>query len=421
MNSASTVAMKTAVGFGVSGTPLVDGILERGSGVRVATNSGRWLIDLFAGAGICSLGHGHPRYISGVSKQLERLCVARGETNARAALVERLDRCLPPGLNRLGFFSTGAEAIEFALRLCCEATEASDVIVCAGAFHGRTPGAALASDPCFAGRSADPPNIHRLPFPSGDDLAELEGAATALRETSQPGQMAAVVVEPIQGTAGNRIPVPGFLELLRGLADDLGAALVCDEVITGFGRTGRLFRAEEEGVEADVLVTGKGMANGMPCSMVATRAELAEASGLEPTLTSTSFGGNPLSMAAADTTLAVILDEGLIGNSAAVGRYWMHLLDERLASLPIVSRIRGAGLLIGIEMSPDVFSPRLDRHSIALAMATEGVLVGMGGNAIRLNPPLVFSADDAQTATAVIARALRRLERTARHENQTSR
>lgn len=410
MSVADRASLAPRIRFGVSSAPLEE-VLERGEGVHVTTRDGRRLLDLFAGAGICSLGHGHRRYAAAVSGQLARLCVARGDTGARRALVELLGHCLPPGLSQLGFFSSGAEAIEAALRICREASGATDVVVLAGAFHGRTAAAALASDPRLAGRPGDPPHIHRLPFPAlgTGGLGELEAAANALRETPGPARVAAVVVEPIQGSAGNRIAEPGFLALLRELADDLGVALVCDEVITGCGRTGSLFRCEEEGAEPDVLVLGKGMANGMPCSMIATRPALAERSGLDRRLTSTSFGGNPLAMAAAGATLATILDEGLVAGAAEVGKYWADLLERKLAPLPIVERVRGAGLLIGVELTPSAFEAGLDGAAVAGAMAAEGLLVGVGGTTIRLNPPLVFSEEDARAATAALERGLQRL------------
>ena len=406
--------------FGFSSSGLtVDAPFCSGSGARVRDTEGREYLDLFAGAGVCSLGHRHEGFVRRVGDQLDRLVVSRQPTPARAEYVEALVEVLPPELPCVGFFSTGAEAVEAALRIARGACGPGLTVAFDGAFHGRTADALAVSDPLVAAAPGALPraDVVRLPFPAesgadAEDHAALDRWESAAREAlaCAGSPVAAVIAEPIQGTAGNVAPVEGFLSALRRLADDLGAALVFDEVITGFGRTGRMFRLEHERAVPDLLVIGKGMANGVPVAAVAaTERILAGNPAGTPGTTSSSFGANPLAMAAAHAALDAIRQEDLVANAASTGLRWLELLRSELAGVPGVAAVRGHGLMLALDLA---VAPGDDRDgsrtgAAAAQRALEaGLLLAHEGPTLRLNPPLVFDVSDAEEATERLAGCL---------------
>jgi len=252
---------------------------ERGEGAVLYDADGNRYIDLLAGVAVASVGYGHPRYVAALQAQLARLHVGSFATSQRAELVRLLAEITPGDLNRTQFYSSGAEAVEAALRLAKSATGKQEVIGFWGGFHGKTGGVLPilgssfkhALGPLMPGAYLTPyAHCHRCDFALKWPSCEWHCVDFLRRkiELETTHNVAAIVVEPIQGTAGNIVPPPGYLRALRQVADEVGALLICDEMITGFGRTGRMFAIEHEPVLPDIITVGKGFGGGFPMSGV---------------------------------------------------------------------------------------------------------------------------------------------------------
>jgi 4-aminobutyrate aminotransferase-like enzyme len=218
--------------------------------------------------------------------------------------------------------------------------------------------------------------------------------------------VAAIIVEPIQETAGNVIPPPGYLKVLRQLADALGALLICDEMITGFGRTGKMFAIEHEGVLPDILTVGKGFGGGFPMSGVIAREEIAFSKPwANPSGSSSSYGGNPLAAAAARITVETIVEDHLVEHSRRVGAQMLAEMKRWEADLPIVSDVRGRGLLLGMDLVVPGTRTLLDKKTtrwIFDTLLSRGVLAMIYNPEVRINPPLVIEEDQAMSALAIM-------------------
>jgi 4-aminobutyrate aminotransferase-like enzyme len=223
--------------------------------------------------------------------------------------------------------------------------------------------------------------------------------------------VAAIIVEPIQGTAGNVVPAPGFLRELRRLADSIGAVLIADEMLTGFGRTGTMFAVEHEGVTPDIMTIGKGFGGGFPMTGVVARDEVARAKPwANPSGSSSSYGGNPLAAAAARVTIETILEEELVAHSRALGATMMAEMQQWERELPIVSDVRGRGLMIGMDLvhpGTRTLLPKDVTRWIFDTLLARGVLAMVYNPEVRINPPLVISEADAMDALAVMKDVLR--------------
>jgi 4-aminobutyrate aminotransferase-like enzyme len=387
---------------------------------------------------VASLGHAHPRYVAAVTAQLGRVSVGSFTSRARAELVRLIAELAPGDLSRVQLFSGGAEAVEAAIRLARSYTKRTDIIGFTGAFHGKTAGALPLSDVGWKEAVGPlPPGYHLAPFPDptrfiGTDEECLSASIDGLRRVvgEAGGRPAAIIVEPIQGTAGNIIPPAGFMRRVREVARACGALLIADEMITGFGRTGRMFGCNHDEVVPDIMTMGKGMASGFPVSAVMSTDEIVAAEPFSlPSASSSSYGGNPLAAAAALVTISTIVDDKLVENSARVGRLLLAGLGELAARHPSIANVRGRGLLIGFDLvqSPDLgaathnpgdgaaktiaFLPKqgcVDFFRDCLA----GGLILMGYTPrVRIHPPLILTADQATHALAIIDRALDRLDR----------
>src|SRR5215212_5619505 len=303
--------------------------MAHGRGATLTDLDGRTYLDLNAGVSVASLGHAHPRYVAALTKQLEAVSVGSFTSGPRAELVRLIAELAPGELSRTQFFSGGAEAVEAGIRLARSFTKRTDVVGFTGGFHGKTAGVLPISDVDWKTLIGPLPSEHHLaPYAdptrfdgSPDDCHEE--AIKALRrviEEEIAGQPAAIVIEPIQGTAGNIVPPPGFLREVCEVAHEYGALLLADEMITGFGRTGKMFGCDHDGVVPDILTLGKGMAAGYPVSALVSTDEIMAAKPFSlPSASSSSYGGNPLAAAAALVTIETIRTEGLIENSAKVG------------------------------------------------------------------------------------------------------
>jgi acetylornithine/N-succinyldiaminopimelate aminotransferase len=375
-------------------------VVERARGATIRAADGTEYIDLLAGIGVAALGHGHPRVLAAIEDQARRHLhvMVYGEfvQEAQVALAERLTALLPRNLCNVYFTNSGAEAVEGALKLARKATQRRRVIAFERGFHGDTTGAlALGGNPVYR-LPFEPllPDVEHIPFDRCEALPRIDE------------RTAAVFVEPVQGEAGVIIPSPGFLPALRQRCTDVGAMLVFDEVITGFGRTGKLFALEHENVVPDILVLAKALGGGLPLGAFVASKPLMRTLSAEPPLGHvTTFGGHPLSCAAGLAALEAIIEEGLVERAVVRGRVFAEFLRDRLPVEHVVA-IRQIGLLVGVEMS----SPKLV-ESFSRECRREGLILGWtlhDDRVVRLAPPLVISEAELDEATLRMQRAAAR-------------
>jgi len=363
-------------------------------------------VDLTAGFGVAHVGHGHPRVVGAVADQAERLLHAMGDVHpadAKVALLERLVERFPGGEPaRAVLGSSGSDAVEAALKTALLATRNAGVVAFEGAYHGLGMGAL---DTTWRPLFREP---FRARLPGATVFArfgDAEAARRAARECEHP--IGAVLVEPIQGRGGDRIPPHGFLTGLRRVCDEEGWLLIADEVYTGFGRTGRWFACDHEGVVPDLLCLAKGLASGMPISACVGRAEVMDAwppSGGEALHTQT-FLGHPPGCAAALASLAVIEEEKLVERSAENGARALAHLERRTADIPGVVDVRGRGLLLGVECE----DPALAGRACGAALGRGVILLPSGddGRVLSISPPLCIEWEILELALDRVAESLR--------------
>jgi 4-aminobutyrate aminotransferase-like enzyme len=398
--------------------------IERGSGATLTDLDGHTYLDLNAGVSVASLGHAHPGYIAALVKQLEAVSVGSFTSRPRAELVRLIAQLAPGNLERTQFFSGGAEAVEAAIRLARSYTKRTDIVGFTGGFHGKTAGVLPLSDVDWKNLIGPLPAGHHLaPYADptrfrGSEAECREHAIRELRrviETDVGGRPAAIVIEPIQGTAGNIVPPPGFLRDVHAVAQEYGALLIADEMITGFGRTGRLFGCDSDNVIPDIMTLGKGMASGFPVSALVSTDEIMAAKPFSlPSASSSSYGGNPLAAAAALVTIQTILADKLVENSAMVGRLLRDGLQTLATRHRSIANVRGEGLLIGFDLVSDqetkTLLPKEKCIRFFQACLADGLIMMSYTPRVRVHPPLILSADQANSALAIIDRALERLD-----------
>jgi 4-aminobutyrate aminotransferase-like enzyme len=398
-------------------------VVDRALNAEVWDVEGRRYIDFFTGVGVAGIGHSHPEYVRRVTEQLRRCIVGTFYTDVRARYFDLLSRQLPPGLGKIQMYSTGSEAVEAALKLARAATGRHEVLSFWGGFHGKTQGALSLHGgdrkhgwaPMLPGSHQAPyAYCYRCPFQLQHPACEFHCVdfVDQCIESNTTGDIAAVVVEPIQGTSGNIVPPRGYLRELRRLADRHGALLVVDEVITGFGRTGRMFAFEHEpAVVPDVVVLGKSMASGVPTSAIVSRSELVEGTVFgEPSAAASTFGGNPLSSVASLATLEIILEEDLVARAGTLGELAAPVLASWVERFPFVGSASNVGLMIGVELvEPGSKRPlpgELTRRVFRDLMA-RGLLAMAYGSRIRIYPPLTISRSLLEEGLGIIEDALR--------------
>jgi acetylornithine/succinyldiaminopimelate/putrescine aminotransferase len=375
-------------------------VVESARGATLRAADGNEYIDLLGGIGVAALGHGHPRVLAAIAEQAKRHLhvMVYGELvqEAQVRLAERLTGLLPPTLDNVYFTNSGAEAIEGSIKLVRKATERTGIVSFVGGFHGDTLGAlSVGGNPHYREPFAPlVPNVTHIRFDEPTDLARIDTTT------------AAVFVEPVQGEAGVIIPRPGFLTALRARCTEVGALLVYDEVITGFGRTGRLFAFQHEGAVPDVLVVAKALGGGLPLGAFITSKSRMKTLAFDPPLGHvTTFGGHPLSCAAGLAALEVLLEENLAEKARERGATLAGRLRARLPADELVA-IRQIGLLLGVELRSARFVERLTREC-----RREGVILGWTLNddrVLRLAPPLVISDAELDEATLRMERAAAR-------------
>lgn len=400
----------------------------RGAAVRDA--DGNTFLDLTGGFAVAAAGHANPRVADAVAEQVRRLPHALGDVHPAEIKVRLLERLaeLAPGDLRISILAgSGAEAVEAALKTAVLRTGRAGVVAFTGAYHGLSYGALAATwGPHFREpfREQLYQGILFAPYPhpyrwqgGGDPLAgSLDAVRNLLERTPAGARIGAVLVEPIQGRGGIVVPPPGFLRGLRELCDRLGAVLVFDEVYTGFGRTGRWFACEHEGVTPDLLVLGKALGGGLPLSAVVGTPGVMQAwppSTGEAIHTST-FLGNPVACAAALAHLEEISERDLVERAGRLGRRLRERLDDWVARYAAVGEVRGVGLLQGVELVADRAS-RAPASELAgrlvLAALRRGILLlseGPAANVLAFSPPLVITERQLDHALTQIEHELAR-------------
>jgi 4-aminobutyrate aminotransferase / (S)-3-amino-2-methylpropionate transaminase / 5-aminovalerate transaminase len=398
--------------------------IERGRGATLTDFDGRSYLDLNAGVSVASLGHCHPRYVAALAAQLDAVTVGSFTSRPRAELVRLIADLAPGDLTRSQFFSGGAEAVEASIRLARSYTKRTDIIGFSGGFHGKTAGVLPLSDVAWKQAVGPlPPGHHIAPYAdptrfAGTEAECADAAIAALRvviETQAAGRPAAIIMEPIQGTAGNVVPPKGFLARVGEVAHEYGALLIADEMITGFGRTGVMFGCNHDQATPDIMTMGKGMGGGFPVSAIISTEEIVSAEPFSlPSASSSSYGGNPLASAAALVTIQTIVAEGLVDHAARVGRLFIDGLTRIAERRRSIANVRGRGLLIGFDLvsDPDTKAP-LPKHACVgffKDCLAEGVIAMSYTPRVRIHPPLVLTSDEAVHALAVLDAALGRLD-----------
>ncbi len=406
-------------------------VAKRGRGVRIEDVDGNEFLDLAAGIAVCSTGHCHPEVVKAIQDQAAELIHISGTDfyyESMIQLAEKLSSIAPmPGPHKFYYGNSGAEAVECALKLARYHTGRQNIIAFFGAFHGRTMGALslTASKPQQRRRFAPlVPGVTHVRYPyayrgcSGGPQAEDEfalGCARYVEEklfktTLPPEEVAAIFVEPIQGEGGYVVAPTIFMQELRKICDRHGILLVVDEVQSGVGRTGKWWAIEHTGVEPDMVCIAKGIASGMPLSVCMTRASIMD---WKPGSHASTYGGNPVAIAAAMATLKV-LEEGGMANAAKVGNAMMQRLKEWPKKHPIVGDVRGRGLMIGVEIVKDQQSREAAgewRNQIEMLAYERGLLVlGCGETSIRLAPPLILKQEEADIALDILEECIALVE-----------
>lgn len=397
-------------------------IITSGKGAELYTSEGKILLDFTSGIGVNSTGHCHPKVVAAIQEQAEKLIFAQINcvlNEPVAKLCSRLKRVVPSALDTYFFSNSGAEAVEASVKLAKHASGKPNIIVLHGSFHGRThlAMAMTTSKTVYRLKYPNlPAGIYVAPYPYAfaTGRTEEEETAWALEELekvlstqSAPEETAAIIVEPVLGEGGY-IPISkGYLQGLRELCDKYEILLIVDEVQTGFGRTGKMFAHEYDGITPDIMTMAKGMGSGQPISGIAYKSELGER-WIKGTHGGT-YACNPVACASAVATIDVLLDENILGNVNARSEQLMNGLRELQKKFPMLGDIRGRGLMVGVELMNDGKpAPELLGKLTKEVYARDLLLLGCGlrRNVIRWIPPLVTTEEQIAQGLAVFEAAL---------------
>ena len=403
---------------------LTELVFTSGKGSYVKTSCGKTLLDFTTGIGVVNTGHSHPRIVAAAKEQLDNIVHSQvniGYHDKLLELTEMLLPHLPKGLDTVFYGTTGAEAVENAVKIARAFTGKHAVVVFRGGYHGRTFGTmAMTTSSRIYRQKFGPllPGIHVTPFPyeyhgittdmAMDELEQL------FKDTLHEDDVAAFVIEPVLGEGGYTQAPPDFLKKVREFANAKGALMICDEVQTGFGRTGSLFACDSDyyghDVQPDILTMAKGIASGFPLSGVATRREIADA--CDPGMLGGTYAGNALSCAAAVATQKVIHEEKLVENSLKMGerlRENLRSIQQSSVSHGLIGDVRGLGLMTGIEFIKEA-EPGL-KGKLSAACVDEGLLLlGCSTYEVaRFVPPLNITADDIDIGCDKFENALRKV------------
>lgn len=400
-------------------------VAARGEGCMIEDPDGNRFLDLTAGIAVTATGHCHPKVVAAIQQQAARLIHMSGTDfyyEPQIALAERLAGKMPgPGDKKVFFCNSGAEAVEAALKLARYATGRQMILGFLGGFHGRTMGALSVTASKYVQREkffplvpgvvhANYPDPYRCPpgsTPEAHASSCVEWIRDRLFQTIAPArEVAAILVEPIQGEGGYIVPPANFLPELQVLCREHGILLIADEVQSGVGRTGKFFAGEHFGVVPDIITVAKGIASGMPLGAIVSRADLMQ---WKPGAHASTFGGNPVACAAALATIE-LLDSELMANAVAQGAH----LQERLRGLQrqhsCIGDVRGLGLMVAMELVKDPVTKERDarlRDAVVQAAFERGLLLlGCGANCVRFSPALTITREEIDVAIAILGDVL---------------
>jgi 4-aminobutyrate aminotransferase len=402
-------------------------VAARGQGAIVEDVDGNKFLDLNAGIAVVATGHCHPEVVRSIREQAGRLIHMSGTDFFYENMVELAEKlaALAPGgpPRRVHFGNSGAEAIETAMKLARYHTGRDKFIAFLGAFHGRTMGAlSLTASKAVQRRGFGPlaPGVHHVPYAycyrcaygkqpdrcSAECVKVLE--ERLFRCVVPPDEVAAIVFEPVQGEGGYIVPPQKFFDELREVAQRHGILLIADEVQSGMGRTGKMWACEHYDLAPDVLAVAKGIASGLPLAATVARADLMQ---WPPGAHASTFGGNPVSVAAALTTIE-LLEAGLVEHAAEIGARMLERMRSWPARFAAVGDVRGLGLMLGVEFVRDretkAPAPELRDRVVQMAFERGLLVLGAGANSIRLSPPLVITAEQAEFALDTLEECIRR-------------
>lgn len=405
-------------------------VMKRGRGAMVEDVDGNTFLDFSAGIAVCSTGHAHPDVVAAIQKQAAEFIHMSGTDFYYPQMVElasQLAASIPGKFPKKVYFgNSGAEAIEAAMKLARFHTKRDKFIAFYGAFHGRTMGAlSLTASKVTQQRGFSPlvPGVTHIPYgycyrcpynltPSSCSI----DCGTFLRDvvfktTVPPEEVAGIFVEPVLGEGGYVIPPREFLQELRSICDEHGILFIADEVQCGMGRTGKMWAIEHFGIEPDILCTAKGLASGMPIGVMIARDKVMN---WPPGAHASTFGGNPVSCAAALATLK-LLQEKYIKNAARLGRYIMDRISNWVEVHPMVGDVRGLGLMIGIELVRNKQTREKaneERDRVLHEAFKHGLLIlGCGENVVRMMPPLMINERQADACIEILEGILTRIEK----------
>ena len=404
------------------GYPLV---ASHGQGAIVQDVDGNRFLDFNAGIAVVATGHCHPRVVAAIREQAGKLIHMSGTDfyyESLAALAQKLAELAPGGgERRVSFGNSGAEAIEGAMKLARYSTGRDKFIAFLGSFHGRTMGAlSLTARKAVQRRGFGPlvpgaihapyPNCYRCPFGQTPANCAVECARyiedTLLKTIAPADEVAAIVIEPVQGEGGYIVPPAKFFDELARITAKYGILLICDEVQSGMGRTGKMWASEHLHAAPDIMAVAKGIASGLPLGATVARADLMS---WPPGAHASTFGGNPVACAAALVTIE-LLEQELIDNAARMGAHLMSRMRDWPARFRVVGDVRGLGLMLGVELVRDQQSktkaPELRDRVVDLAFERGLLILGAGDNTLRFSPPLIISRDQCDFALDTLEECL---------------
>ena len=392
--------------------------VARGAGAVIEDLDGNCFLDFTSGIAVCATGHCHPQVVEAIKSQSEKLLHMSGTDfyyGPQRELAERLAKLAPGDSPKKVFFgNSGAEAIEAALKLSRWHTGRKKLIAFYGAFHGRTCGAlSLTSSKVTQKRKFGPllPEVHHVEYPNpyrgpSSDECFRQMEKNLFGRIAAPDEIAAIVVEPIQGEGGYIVPPDDFLPRLAELAKRHGILLVTDEVQSGMGRTGKMFAAEHWGIEPDIICLAKGIASGMPLGAIIAKSEVMN---WPPGSHASTFGGNPVCAAAALATIS-LLEQGIMQNAHEMGEFLMGELRNLQSRHELIGNVRGKGLMIGMELVKDrtAKTPAKDQSQDLIQRCFHKglLLLTCGESTIRFCPPLVITKEQVQSAVRILDEVL---------------
>jgi len=366
-------------------------VLTRGKGALVWDVNGKEYMDCTGSYGVALLGHSHPKVVEAVRKQAQKLisCHAGFYNDKRAELLQKIVQITPRGLDKAFLSNSGAEAVECAIKLARKFTGKPEIIAMMGGFHGKTMGALSATwDKKY--REPFQPLVPEFKHVPPDNLEKIRETVT--------DKTAAILVEPIRGEGGVRVPPDGYLEGLREICDEKNVLLILDEIQTSFGRTGKLFGCEHWNVTPDVICLAKPFAGGLPIGITVSKENIM--SSLKVGEHSSTFSGSPLVCAAACAAIDVLVEDKLAERAATLGGYFKTRLEELQAKYKIVKEVRGLGLMLGVELRYDVLN-------IILKTMDRGILIlNAGRNVLRFLPPLIIKKEQIDKAISVLDKVI---------------